>query len=84
MTTTTSPNNVEPGTLNVEHRTLNVEPSPSLEPRTLNLEQSSSVEPRTLNIERSSSAIAVLGAGYWGKNLVRNFHQLALQENNVH
>ena len=58
MSTTTSPNDVE-------HRTLN-------------LEQSSSVEPRTLNIERSSSAIAVIGAGYWGKNLVRNFHQLGV------
>jgi len=42
MTTTTSPNNVEP-------RTLNIEPS-----------------------------IAVIGAGYWGKNLVRNFHQLGV------
>jgi UDP-2-acetamido-3-amino-2,3-dideoxy-glucuronate N-acetyltransferase len=36
------------------------------------------VEPRTLNLERSSSAIAVIGAGYWGKNLVRNFHQLGV------
>ena len=56
MTTTTSPNNVEPRTLNLEHST-------------------SSVEPRTLNIEPS---IAVIGAGYWGKNLVRNFHQLGV------
>ena len=49
MTTTTSPNNVEPGTLNIEHRTLNIEHS-----------------------------VAVIGAGYWGKNLVRNFHQLGV------
>ena len=70
MTTTTSPNNVEPRTLNLEHSTS------SVEPRTLNLEHStSSVEPRTLNIEPS---IAVIGAGYWGKNLVRNFHQLGV------
>ena len=55
MTTTTSPNDVE-------HRTSN-------------LEQSSPVEPRTLNIEH---AVAVIGAGYWGKNLVRNFHQLGV------
>ena len=44
-------------------------------PTTPNLEQSSSVEPRTLNLEQS---VAVLGAGYWGKNLVRNFHQLGV------
>ena len=62
MTTTTSPNNVEPSASNLEHRTLN-------------LEQSSPVEPRTLNIEH---AVAVIGAGYWGKNLVRNFHQLGV------
>lgn len=79
MTTTTSPNNVEPSASNIEPRTLNIEHSTSsVEPRTLNLEQSSSVEHRTLNIERSSSAIAVIGAGYWGKNLVRNFHQLGV------
>jgi UDP-2-acetamido-3-amino-2,3-dideoxy-glucuronate N-acetyltransferase len=28
-----------------------------------------------LNVEQS---VAVLGAGYWGKNLVRNFHQLGV------
>ena len=48
MTTTTSPNNVEPRTLNLEHSTS------SVEPRTLNLEQSSPIEPRTLNLERPS------------------------------
>lgn len=55
MTTTTSPNDVE-------HRTSN-------------LEQSSNLEHRTLNIEQS---VAIIGAGYWGKNLVRNFHQLGV------
>ncbi len=33
------------------------------------------IEHRTLNLE---PAIAVIGAGYWGKNLVRNFHQLGV------
>jgi len=88
MTATTSPNNVEPSASNLEHRTLNLEQSSSIEPRTLNVEQSSNLEPRTLNLEQSSSveprtlniepAIAVIGAGYWGKNLVRNFHQLGV------
>jgi len=94
MTTTTSPNNIELRTLNIERsspvepRTLNLEQSSSVEPRTLNVEQSSNLEPRTLNLEQSSSveprtlniepAIAVIGAGYWGKNLVRNFHQLGV------
>jgi len=69
MTATTSPKNVE-------HRTFNLEQSSPVESRTLNLESSASnVEPRTLNIEPS---IAVIGAGYWGKNLVRNFHQLGV------
>jgi UDP-2-acetamido-3-amino-2,3-dideoxy-glucuronate N-acetyltransferase len=27
-------------------------------------------------IERSSTNVAVVGLGYWGKNLVRNFHEL--------
>lgn len=81
MTATTSPNNIELRTLNIERsspvepRTLNLEQSSSIEPRTLNVEQSSNLEHRTLNIEHS---VAVIGAGYWGKNLVRNFHQLGV------
>ena len=30
----------------------------------------------TLQNKQSASAVAVVGAGYWGKNLVRNFHDL--------
>src|SRR5689334_14134612 len=27
-------------------------------------------------IDHTSDAVAVVGAGYWGRNLVRNFHEL--------
>ena len=30
------------------------------------------------NMEKNNPKIAVVGAGYWGKNLVRNFHQLGV------
>ena len=46
--------------------------SKNAEPGTQNL------EPGTLNLEQSSPSVAVIGAGYWGKNLVRNFHQLGV------
>src|SRR5436190_6928318 len=32
------------------------------------------------SIERSSVRVAVAGVGYWGKNLVRNFHDLGALE----
>src|SRR5437867_6120936 len=31
-------------------------------------------------IERSKIRVAVVGVGYWGKNLVRNFHELGALE----
>lgn len=34
--------------------------------------------PLTPNASRFTPNIAVIGAGYWGKNLVRNFHQLGV------
>ena len=27
---------------------------------------------------KTATSIAVIGSGYWGKNLVRNFHQLGV------
>lgn len=31
---------------------------------------------RTVSMERDRPRVAVIGSGYWGKNLVRNFHEL--------
>lgn len=31
---------------------------------------------RTTNADRGRPSVAVIGSGYWGKNLVRNFHEL--------
>ena len=31
---------------------------------------------RTASADRGWPRVAVIGSGYWGKNLVRNFHEL--------